>query len=113
MVSLRFGFVAAAALMLGACSLTLPVQGQVSESNETFSGTATGYSDGAGNLTIVMSQGARCSGAFVYVTRREGQGTFSCTDGRTGPFTFVSTGNRGTGTGMIGGQRMTFTFGRI
>lgn len=104
---------AAAAMALSGCSLTLPVWGQVGDTGETFGGTATGYADGAGDLALVSNRGARCTGSFVYVTRREGEGTFNCEDGRTGPFRFVSTGQRGTGSGTLGGQPVTFTFGRI
>lgn len=92
--------------------MTLPVKGQVQESEETFSGTATGYSDGSGVLKIVSSLGAVCTGNFVYVTRREGSGVFTCDDKRSGPFEFVSTGTRGTGRGNLGGQRFIFTFGQ-
>lgn len=99
------------ALALSACSMTLPVRGQVQNSDELFTGSATGYMDGGGNLTIVSSKGATYKGNFVYVTRRNGEGIFTCTDGRTGPFTFVSTGTSGTGYGDLGGQRFTFTFG--
>ena len=102
-----------AALALGGCSLTLPVRGQVGGTGETFSGSATGYMDGAGDLALVTNRGARCTGAFVYVSRRQGEGTFNCDDGRTGAFSFVSTGQRGTGTGTLSGQPVTFTFGGI
>lgn len=91
--------------------MTLPVRGQVQNSDETFSGTATGYMDGGGNMMLVSSKGAVCKGNFVYVTGRNGEGVFSCDDGRSGPFQFVSTGSRGTGYGDLGGQRFTFTFG--
>lgn len=101
---------AAVPLLLTACSMTLPVQGMVQGSGETFAGTATGEMDGAGTLTI-RSAKTTCTGAFVYVTRRQGSGTFSCADGRSGPFEFASTGTRGTGTGDLGGQKFTFTFG--
>lgn len=97
--------------LLSACSMTLPVRGQVQNTNETFTGTATGYMDGGGDLTIVSSKGVTCTGSFVYVTRRNGEGVFNCDDGRTGPFEFVSTGSRGTGYGDLGGERFTFTFG--
>ena len=96
---------------LSGCSLTLPVRGQVQNSDETFTGTATGHMDGAGNLGIVSSKGAVCDGDFVYVTPRRGEGVFTCGDGRSGPFQFVSTGSRGTGHGSLGGQNFTFTFG--
>lgn len=96
---------------LAACSATLPVRGQVQNSDETFSGTATGYMDGGGTLTIVSSDGTHCTGDFVYVTSRNGEGVFVCDDGRSGPFAFVSTGRRGTGYGTLGGENFTFTFG--
>jgi hypothetical protein len=100
----------ALALLLGGC-MTLPVTGRVQESSETFTGEATGYASGAGVLKIKSSEGAECSGDFVYVTRRQGEGTMSCTDGRSGPFRFVSTGTRGTGTGEIDGRPFIFSFG--
>ena len=105
-----FSFLAIAALLSG-CSMTLAVRGQVQNSDEMFTGTATGYMDGGGNMTLVSSKGAVCKGNFVYVTRRNGEGVFNCDDGRSGPFQFVSTGTRGTGYGDLGGQRFTFTFG--
>lgn len=87
------------------------MQGQVQNSDETFTGSATGYMDGSGNLRIVSSNGAVCTGDFVYVTKRTGEGVFTCDDGRSGPFRFVSTGSRGTGQGTLGDQDFTFTFG--
>lgn len=98
-------------LLLTACSMTLPVKGQVQNSKETFFGSATGYMDGSGKLTITSNKGVKCDGDFVYITERQGDGTFTCEDGRTGPFTFVSTGSHGTGHGSLGGQNFTFTFG--
>ena len=102
----------ASAVLLVSCSMTLPVRGNVMNSGETFTGTATGYMDGGGNLTIVTSKGATCKGNFVYVSGRDGEGVFTCDDGRSGPFTFVSTGTRGTGKGDLGGERFIFTFGK-
>lgn len=99
--------------MVAGCSMTLPVRGQIQGSDEVFTGTATGRMDGGGELTIVSNRGATCQGAFVYTTRRNGEGVFTCDDGRTGPFQFVSTGTRGTGYGDLGGQRFTFTFGKM
>ncbi len=99
-------------LTISGCSITLPVTGQIQNSNETFTGTATGYLDGGGDLTIFSNKGSSCTGNFVYVSRRNGEGIFTCDDGRTGPFQFVSTGTRGTGYGDLGGQRFTFTFGQ-
>jgi hypothetical protein len=101
----------AALLLLTACSMTLSVWGVVQDSDESFSGTATGYLDGGGHLTVVSSKGVNCTGNFVYVTRRRGEGVFQCSDGRSGPFWFVSTGTRGTGHGTLGDQNFIFTFG--
>jgi hypothetical protein len=98
-------------LLSAGCSLTLPVKGQVINSTETFSGTATGYSDGAGTLELVSSRGTKCIGQFVYITPRNGQGTATCSDGRAGSFRFASTGTRGTGEGDFGSGKVIFTFG--
>ena len=102
--------IAAAALLAG-CSMTLPVRGKVQNSPETFTGSATGYMDGSGTLQITSSEGPICTGDFVYVSRRHGEGVFDCSDGRSGPFKFVSTGTRGTGHGNLGGEAFTFTVG--
>lgn len=101
----------AVALLLPACSSTLPVTGQMMDGSESFTGSATGYLDGGGTVELVTNKGVKCSGSFVYVTRRNGSGTFTCANGESGPFSFVSTGQRGTGTGTIGGRPVTFTFG--
>lgn len=97
--------------VLQGCSMTLPVRGQAQYSTETFSGTATGYIDGGGNLKIVSSKGSVCEGSFVYTSSRQGKGVFNCDDKRSGPFEFVSTGSRGTGFGDLSGERFIFTFG--
>lgn len=101
-----------ATLCLVGCSVTLPVRGQVQNSEETFTGTATGGMSGSGSLTIVSNKGAACKGEFVYAERRRGEGIFTCNDGRTGPFQFVSSGMQGAGYGELGGQRFTFSFGK-
>jgi hypothetical protein len=103
---------AAIAANCAACSLTLPVRGQVTNSAETFSGTATGHLSGGGNLEIVSSKGAVCKGNFVYVNGRQGEGVFNCDDGRSGPFSFVSTGTAGTGHGTLNQEKFIFTFGK-
>jgi hypothetical protein len=110
-VSSRRAVAILAPLFLVACSMTLPVTGRVEGTDETFTGRATGYMDGGGDLELTSNMGARCTGSFVYVTSRQGRGMFNCNDGRTGPFEFVSTGTRGTGTGDFSGRRFTFTFG--
>jgi hypothetical protein len=107
------GFTASTILLAcAACSLTLPVRGQLQNSSETFSGTATGHLSGGGNLQIVSSKGAVCKGNFVYVNGRQGEGVFNCDDGRSGPFSFVSTGTAGTGHGTLNQEKFIFTFGK-
>jgi len=108
---LRPAFASLISLVCTGCAMTLPVRGQVQNSPETFSGTATGHLDGGGNLQMLSSKGAVCKGNFVYVNHRQGEGVFNCDDGRSGPFTFVSTGTAGTGYGTLDNQRFTFTFG--
>lgn len=102
------------ALSLAGCSMTLPVRGQFENgSTPPFTGTATGYMDGSGHLSVSSADGAlKCDGNFVYVDARNGQGTLTCSNGTSGPFRFVSTGTHGTGAGMLNGQRFTFTFGK-
>ena len=106
----------AAALALSGCAtiIHLPVTGETQDTHEEFSGTATSnLSDGSGQLNIVsLKGGVSCEGNFVMMTARQGQGVLKCSDKRTGPFQFASTGVRGTGTGTLGGERFTFVFGR-
>lgn len=101
----------AAGFLVG-CSVSAPVRGQVGTTGETFSGTVTGYMDRTGDFTITSNRGAVCTGPYFFVNQRQGSGTFTCSDGRTGPFDFVSTGRRGTGSGRLGDQPVTFVFGR-
>lgn len=111
---MRIALIAASslvALTLSGCSMTLPVRGLIQDGDERFTGTATGYMGGSGNLKVASTKGATCAGDFVYVTSRTGEGVFECSDGRSGPFRFVSTGSRGNGQGTLGRQTFTFTFG--
>jgi hypothetical protein len=94
------------------CTLTEPVTGSFSDGSATISGTATGKMDHSGTISLTTSTGLKISGTFVYVTPRTGEGTFTCSDGRSGPFQFVSTGSHGTGTGKLGNEEITFTFGK-
>lgn len=97
---------------LSACSTTLPVRGDIGTTKETFTGSATGYMDGSGTMTLDSSRGQRCAGNFVYTDGREGDGVIRCDDGRSGAFKFSSTGSRGVGSGTIAGEAFTFTFGK-
>ena len=100
----------AAALALCACAAHR-VEGVVEGGREAFHGESLREIDGGGVLTVRSSTGAICTGEFVYVRPRQGEGAFRCSDGRTGPFSFVSTGFRGTGLGTVGGRRFVFSFG--
>jgi hypothetical protein len=62
--------IAAAGCMLQACSVTLPVKGQLQNSTETFPGTATGYADRSSVLSITSNAGAICIGDFAYTSSR-------------------------------------------
>jgi hypothetical protein len=105
------GVLLVAVFTLLGCSATVPVTGQLQGNRGTFTGSATGYSDGSGELAIVTNAGVSCKGSYVFIDSRQGEGTFTCVDGRTGPFHFASTGSRGTGTGNLNGALFTFTFG--
>lgn len=104
----KFMIIALCGASVAGCSMTLPVRGQLQDGSETFTGA--GYLDGGGVITIVSSKSVTCLGDFVNVSGRDGEGVFQCDDGRSGPFRFVSTGTRGSGTGTLGGRQFTFTF---
>ncbi len=100
---------------LGGCAMivSVPVTGQLERSAQRFKGVATAnYSDGTGTLSVVaLEGGVDCKGDFTMINQREGRGVLVCSDKRSGPFEFVSAGRRGTGNGLLGGERFTFTFG--
>ncbi|WP_430395843.1 hypothetical protein [Ferrovibrio sp.] len=62
-------------------------------------------------MTATSSRGAVCNGTYEYINFRNGEGVFSCSDGRSGPFKFASEGNKGNGSGTLGNQQFVFTFG--
>lgn len=102
-----------ALLIAGTCagsSATAAVNAQSTDGSETFSSKATGYLDGSGKLEIRNSRGRVCEGTFVCISHRDGEGTFTCNDSASGPFRFVFTGTKGTGSGNLNGRQFTFTF---
>lgn len=103
------GTLAAFATLVGCAAHN--IQGVVEGGDEIFYGSSFRELDGGGVLTVQSSRGAVCNGDFVYVKPREGRGVFNCSDGRVGPFQFVSTGLRGAGTGHFGSRRFVFNFG--
>ena len=98
-------------LVCSGCSMTLPVKGQFETGSVTFTGSATGYLDGSGTIRLVATNGLKVDGDFIYVTQRNGEGVFTASDGRSASFKFGSTGRKGTGTGYLGNDKVTFTFG--
>ena len=100
-----------ATLALGGCAITVPTSGSIQGTDETFKGVTTGYMSGSGTLDVISNKGANCTGNFVYVNGRQGDGILKCDDGRTGTFQFSSAGTHGIGVGEIAGKKFTFTFG--
>jgi hypothetical protein len=96
-------------LLITGCARSLPLQGQIDK--EAFSGSATGYLDQSGTLAIRGDKGTTCIGTFAYVTPLDGQGTITCSDGKSGPFIFIFNGTYWAGTGKIGDAQFTFIFG--
>lgn len=101
----------ACAAGLGGCVNQAQIVGRTSAGDEVFSGGSLRGVSGGGVLVVTSNRGRTCRGRFVYDAPRSGKGTFVCSDGRSGPFDFVSDGFSGTGTGEIGGRRFTFVFG--
>jgi hypothetical protein len=99
-----------AAALTGTCAAR-SIEGMVEGGGEVFSGGSFREIDGGGVLTVRSSRGAICTGEFVYVRVRQGEGTFRCSDGRIGPFQFAATARGGTGTGHFGSKRFVFSFG--
>lgn len=103
---------AVATLGLSGC-LTLPVKGEYREAGEKFLGSATGYMNGEGDISIISENGAKCEGNFRYINRGvNGDGGFTCSDGRMGDFFFTSNGHEGEGFGKDNeGKLFRFHFG--
>jgi hypothetical protein len=107
---LRLSAAIGLAIGLAACA-QMPFKGASQAGDESFAGTVTGYDSNAGKIEIRSSQGPLCFGDFTYVDSRHGRGSLSCTDGRSGPFQFESSGGRASGSGRLGERPFTFTMG--
>lgn len=97
----------ATAILLGGCVVNRPVEGVVQRTGEKFTGAATGNLDSSGTVEIV-SQQTTCRGTFSNPTGTEAKGTFTCADGRTGPFQFSPPSR--TGRARLGSEAFIFTF---
>lgn len=98
------------ALALGLTACAGQVSGVVSGTGETFTGTAVAGMGRGGTVKIVSNRGVTCQGDYLFAEERSGQGIFQCSDGRSGPFSFVSTGMQGLGSGTLDGRSFTFRF---
>ena len=106
----RLAFAAVLGLLITGCARSLPLQGETTD-KENFYGSAMGYLDQSGTLAIRTNKGTTCTGTFTYATPVYGQGTFSCSNGKSWPFVFISNGTYWTGSGKIGEERFNFIFG--
>lgn len=106
------GFLMIAVVSVSGC-LTLPVKGEYREVTEKFLGSATGYMNGNGDISIVSENGTKCEGNFRYINGQvNGEGGFKCSDGRIGDFFFTSSGTEGEGFGRDNyGKLFSFKFG--
>ncbi|MEL7639769.1 MAG: hypothetical protein AAGU21_09015 [Solidesulfovibrio sp.] len=93
-------------------AISIPINGKVLNSAETFTGMATVYFSGGGKLTLTTNGGVACKGDFIHVSQQEGTGTVSCEDGRLGSFNFVTAGFSGSGSGRIGNESFDFRIGK-
>jgi hypothetical protein len=107
-------FVALPALTTCSTTLTLPATATLETRNEAFTGIATDADDGWVNIAIKGTKGTNCTGLSRYIyTGFNGERSVlaHCDDGRSGFFSFVSTGDIRGGTGRLWDRPFTFNFG--
>ncbi|MFP5513226.1 MAG: hypothetical protein ACLGJC_09120 [Alphaproteobacteria bacterium] len=105
---------AAAALALSACSVTVPVTGSIGVAGQAMTGTATGYADKTGTIFMQSPNGKlKCSGDYGYIGTSSGRGKLFCNDGRTATVQFNAiTYKSGYGYGVADdGTAIRFTYG--
>lgn len=95
-----------------AYSITLPIEGTVHNSTETFFGKAVVHLSGVGTVSLETNKNVMCTGGFVHTDHRKGNGTIRCDDGRRGFFDFVTRGLSGSGAGKIGDEDFEFRIGK-
>jgi hypothetical protein len=93
-------------------SINLPVEGEIQNTPETFTGKAKAYLSGGGILTLTTNQGVTCQGEYINTDDNQGNGTVVCEDGRLGSFTFVASGFTGNGEGLIDTKPFAFRIGK-
>lgn len=88
------------------------VEGVVVGTNESFSGFVASSLWGGGRMEIVTSSGLKCAGEYSFARDDFAEGMLRCSNGGTGPFTFVTTrGGGSAGTGTFGSRYFKFTIG--
>ncbi|WP_139311492.1 hypothetical protein [Desulfovibrio sp. DV] len=93
-------------------SIHLPIEGEIQDTSETFTGRATAYFSGGGILTLTTNQGVTCQGEYTNTDKHQGNGTVVCEDGRLGTFNFVASGFTGKGAGLIDTKPFAFRIGK-
>ena len=93
-------------------SINLPIEGEIQNTSETFTGRATAYFSGGGILTLTTNQGVTCQGEYINTDKDQGNGTVVCEDGRLGYFNFVASGFTGNGEGFIDTKPFAFRIGK-
>lgn len=93
-------------------SIDLPIEGEIQNTSETFTGRATAYFSGGGILTLTTNQGVSCKGEYINTDKYQGNGTVVCEDGRLGYFKFVASGFTGDGEGLIDTKPFAFRIGK-
>ena len=93
-------------------SIHLPIEGEIQDTSETFTGSATAYFSGGGILTLTTNRGVTCQGEYINTEKHQGNGTVVCEDGRLGYFNFVASGFTGNGEGLIDTKPFAFRIGK-
>lgn len=110
----RLVWILAFALLATGCSATATVYGVVGDTDDLYTGTATGYMDRSGTIELRNTKGNRCSGAFSYYPGvLAGRGIIGCDDGQRAAIEFTGLSPlSGYGTGMSSnGRPVAFTYG--
>jgi len=97
-----------ALLGLGGCSIPMAMQGNFSNTPETFQGSGTANGMGDAQFRIYSTLGRDCSAVAKGI--HAGTGIFTCTNGESGDFTFVGNNSAGQGQGVLAGRPFTFTY---
>lgn len=79
------------------------VTATLDDGSETISGETRGAPYGDGVVTLGGGNKPTCVGVYTHDNGKKGRGSFKCSDGRAGDFTFQSRGFSARGKGQIDG----------